>query len=40
MLGNTSILDSDYEVLTEFVQKFKDGLLREPEEPNGEERNE
>jgi len=40
VLGNTSILDADYEVLTEFVQKFKDELWREPEEPNREERNE
>ena len=39
VLGNTSIREADYEVLTEFVQSFKDGLWREPEEPNGEERN-
>ena len=40
VLGNTSIREADYEVLTEFVQRFKDGLWREPEEPNREERNE
>ena len=32
VLGNTSILDADYEVLAEDVQKFENGLWREPEE--------
>ena len=39
VLGNTSILDADYEVLTDYVQKFKDGLWREPEEQDREEIN-
>ena len=30
VLGNTSILDADYEVLAEYVQKFEAGLWREP----------
>ena len=32
VLGNTSILAADFEVLNEYVQRFKDGLWREPEE--------
>ena len=31
VLGNTSILDADFEVLTDYVKKFSDGLWREPE---------
>jgi LCP family protein required for cell wall assembly len=32
VLGNTSILDADFAILREYVQKFKDGLWREPKE--------
>jgi polyisoprenyl-teichoic acid--peptidoglycan teichoic acid transferase len=32
VLGNTSILDADFEVLSDHVQKFNDGFWREPEE--------
>lgn len=32
VLGNTSILDADFEVLARYVQRFKDGLWREPRE--------
>jgi LCP family protein required for cell wall assembly len=32
VLGNTSILDADFEVLAEYVKKFSDGLWREPDE--------
>jgi LCP family protein required for cell wall assembly len=32
VLGNTSILDADFEVLTDYVKNFSDGLWREPEE--------
>ena len=31
MLGNTSILSVDFEVLTWYVQKFNDGAWFEPE---------
>jgi anionic cell wall polymer biosynthesis LytR-Cps2A-Psr (LCP) family protein len=31
VLGNTSILAADFEVLKEYVQRFKDGLWRERE---------
>jgi hypothetical protein len=37
VLGNTSILAADFEVLKEYVQRFKDGLWREPEENTREE---
>ena len=39
VLGNTSVLDADYEILANYMQKFKDGLWREPEEQNREEIN-
>ena len=39
VLGNTSILEADFDVLTDYVQRFKDGLWREPEEPVREEIN-
>lgn len=39
VLGNTSILDADYEVLTDYVQKFEAGLWREPDEQVREEIN-
>ena len=39
VLGNTSILEADYEVLAEYVQKFEDGLWREPEEHDREQIN-
>jgi LCP family protein required for cell wall assembly len=39
VLGNTSILEADFGVLTDYVQRFKDGLWREPEEPVREEIN-
>ena len=32
VLGSTSILAADFEVLREYVQRFTDGLWREPEE--------
>jgi hypothetical protein len=32
VLGNTSILDADFEVLAEYVERFSDGLWRQPEE--------
>lgn len=32
VLGNTSILDADFEVLTEYVKRFRDGEWRQPEE--------
>ena len=32
VLGNTSILGADFEVLAEYVKKFRDGLWREPDE--------
>lgn len=32
VLGNTSILDADFAVLSDYVQKFNDGLWREPAE--------
>jgi len=32
VLGSTSILAADFEVLEDYVQKFKDGLWRQPEE--------
>lgn len=32
VLGNPSILDADFEVLTEYVKKFNDGDWRQPEE--------
>jgi len=32
VLGNTSILDADFEVLTEYVKRFSEGSWREPEE--------
>jgi LCP family protein required for cell wall assembly len=32
VLGNTSILEADFEVLTDYVRKFSDGSWREPEE--------
>ncbi len=37
VLGNTSILAADFEVLKEYVQRFKDGLWREPEDHQREE---
>jgi len=39
VLGNTSILEADFDVLADYVQRFKDGLWREPEEPIREEIN-
>jgi anionic cell wall polymer biosynthesis LytR-Cps2A-Psr (LCP) family protein len=39
VLGRTSILAADFEVLTNYVQRFKDGLWREPEENIREEIN-
>lgn len=39
VLGNTAILDADFEVLTEYVQKFNEGLWREPDEQIREEIN-
>jgi LCP family protein required for cell wall assembly len=39
VLGNTSILDADYEALADYLQKFEAGLWREPEEQNREEIN-
>jgi polyisoprenyl-teichoic acid--peptidoglycan teichoic acid transferase len=32
VLGSTSILAADFEVLEDYVQRFKDGLWRKPEE--------
>jgi LCP family protein required for cell wall assembly len=32
VLGNTSILDADFEVIADYVKKFSDGSWREPEE--------
>jgi anionic cell wall polymer biosynthesis LytR-Cps2A-Psr (LCP) family protein len=32
VLGNTSVLDADFDVLTEYVKKFSDGEWRQPEE--------
>ena len=32
VLGNTSILDADFEVLADYVKRFSDGLWREPED--------
>lgn len=32
VLGNTSIVDADFEVLTRYVQRFKDGLWRTPQQ--------
>lgn len=32
VLGNTSILEADFELFTDYVQKFKDGLWRQPDE--------
>ena len=32
VLGNTSILDADFEVLSEYVKRFNDGEWREPED--------
>jgi len=32
VLGNTSILDADFEVLAEYVKRFSEGLWREPQE--------
>jgi LCP family protein required for cell wall assembly len=32
VLGNTSILDADFEVLSDYVQEFNDGLWGQPEE--------
>jgi LCP family protein required for cell wall assembly len=32
VLGRTSILAADFEVLKDYVEKFRDGLWREPEE--------
>ena len=37
VLGNTSILAADFDVLKEYVQRFKDGLWREPEDHTREE---
>jgi hypothetical protein len=39
VLGNTSILDADFEVLTEFVKRFREGEWRQPEESRPEEIN-
>lgn len=32
VLGNTSILEADFEVLADYVKRFSDGLWREPDE--------
>ena len=32
VLGNTSILDADFEVLADYVKRFSEGLWREPDE--------
>ncbi len=32
VLGNTSILAADFDVLKEYVQRFDDGLWSEPEQ--------
>jgi len=37
VLGNTSILDADFEVLGDFVHRFDEGLWREHDEPMREE---
>ena len=39
VLGNTSILDADFEVLTRYVKRFSDGEWRQPEEFRPEEIN-
>ena len=39
VLGNTSILAADFEVLADYVQRFNEGLWREPDEPMREEVN-
>jgi anionic cell wall polymer biosynthesis LytR-Cps2A-Psr (LCP) family protein len=39
VLGNTSILDADFEVLADYVKKFSDGSWRPPEENIGDEIN-
>jgi LCP family protein required for cell wall assembly len=39
VLGSTSILAADFEVLKEYVQRFKDGLWREPQDNTREEIN-
>ena len=36
VLGNTSILDADFEILKGYVQRFNDGSWREAEEPTRE----
>jgi LCP family protein required for cell wall assembly len=37
VLGNTSILNADFEVLADYVKKFSDGAWRRPEVPTREE---
>jgi len=37
VLGNTSILDADFEILSDYVQRFNDGLWRRPDEHTREE---
>ena len=32
VLGNTSILDADFQVLADYVKRFSDGEWRQPEE--------
>jgi polyisoprenyl-teichoic acid--peptidoglycan teichoic acid transferase len=39
VLGNTSILDADFEVLEDFVHRFNEGLWRQPARPPREEIN-
>lgn len=39
VLGNTSILAADFEVLADYVHRFNEGLWREPDEPMREEIN-
>jgi anionic cell wall polymer biosynthesis LytR-Cps2A-Psr (LCP) family protein len=33
VLGNTSIVDADFEILRGYVQRFNEGSWRQPEEP-------
>jgi LCP family protein required for cell wall assembly len=33
VLGNTSIVDADFQILNGYVQRFKEGSWRQPEEP-------
>jgi LCP family protein required for cell wall assembly len=37
VLGNTSILEADFEVLTDYVKKFSDGTWRKPAVPTRDE---